>query len=65
MVAATRVEGRQFLKLTLLNPMASVEDVLGVVDAACAAARALSPVAPPPRPPTPRASGTTTVGVNR
>jgi glutamate/tyrosine decarboxylase-like PLP-dependent enzyme len=31
MVAATRVEGRQFLKLTLLNPRASADDILGVV----------------------------------
>jgi len=45
MVAATRVNGRQFLKLTLLNPMAAVDDVLGIVDAACAAARELAPVA--------------------
>lgn len=33
LVAATRVDGRQFLKLTLLNPMATVEDVMSVVDA--------------------------------
>lgn len=30
-VAGTKVDGRQFLKLTLLNPMASVDDILGVV----------------------------------
>ena len=33
MVAATRVEGRQYLKLTLLNPLATVADIVGVVDA--------------------------------
>ncbi|WP_183094843.1 pyridoxal phosphate-dependent decarboxylase family protein [Nocardioides stalactiti] len=32
MVAATRVDGRQFLKLTLLNPLATVGDIVGVVD---------------------------------
>jgi len=32
MVAATKVDGRQFLKLTLLNPLATVGDVVGVVD---------------------------------
>ncbi|TYL55096.1 aspartate aminotransferase family protein [Nocardioides sp. BGMRC 2183] len=32
MVAATRVEGRQYLKLTLLNPMATAADILGVLD---------------------------------
>ncbi len=32
LVAATRVDGRSYLKLTLLNPMATVADVLGVVD---------------------------------
>ncbi|WP_269204033.1 pyridoxal phosphate-dependent decarboxylase family protein [Nocardioides sambongensis] len=32
MVAATKVEGRQYLKLTLLNPMATAEDILGVLD---------------------------------
>ncbi|UAL28669.1 decarboxylase [Nocardioides rotundus] len=37
MVAATRVDGRQFLKLTLLNPLATLEDVLAIVDRACGA----------------------------
>ncbi len=32
MVAATKVDGRQFLKLTLLNPLATVDDIVGVVD---------------------------------
>ena len=32
LVAATKVDGRSYLKLTLLNPMATPEDVLGVVD---------------------------------
>lgn len=31
-VAATTVEGRQYLKLTLLNPMATAQDILGIVD---------------------------------
>ena len=30
MVAATKVEGRHWLKLTLLNPLATLEDVLAV-----------------------------------
>lgn len=46
MVAATRVEGRQFLKLTLLNPLATREDVLGVVDRAREVAADLVEVAP-------------------
>ncbi len=32
MVAATKVDGRQFLKLTLLNPLATVDDIVGVID---------------------------------
>ena len=32
LVAATKVDGRSYLKLTLLNPMATPDDVLGVVD---------------------------------
>jgi len=31
-VAGTRVDGRQFLKLTLLNPMATTEDILGIIE---------------------------------
>jgi L-2,4-diaminobutyrate decarboxylase len=31
-VAGTTVDGRQFLKLTLLNPKATVEDIVGIVD---------------------------------
>lgn len=33
MVAATRVDGRRWLKLTLLNPMATVDDVLAITGA--------------------------------
>ncbi|THV08968.1 aminotransferase class V-fold PLP-dependent enzyme [Nocardioides caeni] len=32
MVAATKVDGVQHLKLTLLNPMATVDDIVGVLD---------------------------------
>ncbi len=32
MVAATKVDGRQFLKVTLLNPLATVGDIVGVID---------------------------------
>jgi L-2,4-diaminobutyrate decarboxylase len=32
MVAATTVDGRHFLKLTLLNPKATLDDVLSIVD---------------------------------
>jgi glutamate/tyrosine decarboxylase-like PLP-dependent enzyme len=31
LIAATRVDGRSYLKLTLLNPMATVDDILGIV----------------------------------
>jgi len=31
LVAATRVDGRAYLKLTLLNPIATLDDILGVV----------------------------------
>ena len=31
-MAATKVDGRSYLKLTLLNPMATPDDVLGMVD---------------------------------
>lgn len=37
-VAATVVEGRRWLKLTLLNPLATVDDVLSVVEGIVAAA---------------------------
>ena len=37
-VAATVVDGRRWLKLTLLNPMAGVEDVMSVVEGIVAAA---------------------------
>ena len=33
MVAATKVAGVQYLKLTLLNPMASAADIVGILDA--------------------------------
>ncbi|MCM0619705.1 pyridoxal phosphate-dependent decarboxylase family protein [Nocardioides bruguierae] len=41
-VAATVVDGRRWLKLTLLNPLAGVDDVLGVTRAVAATARALA-----------------------
>ena len=50
MVAATKVDGRQFLKLTLLNPLATVGDIVGVIDlvretgAALAASSVVEPV---------------------
>ncbi|TQL67846.1 L-2,4-diaminobutyrate decarboxylase [Nocardioides albertanoniae] len=31
-VAATKVDGRQFLKLTLLNPKASLQDILDIIE---------------------------------
>ena len=31
MVAGTKVDGRAWLKLTLLNPMTTVDDVLGIL----------------------------------
>jgi L-2,4-diaminobutyrate decarboxylase len=31
-VAATKVDGRQFLKLTLLNPKTTLADVLAIVE---------------------------------
>lgn len=37
-VAATVVDGRRWLKLTLLNPMAGVEDVMSVIEGIVAAA---------------------------
>ena len=40
LVAATKVDGRSYLKLTLLNPMATPDDVLGVVDLVREAGRA-------------------------
>lgn len=45
MVAATKVDGRQYLKLTLLNPMATVADIVGVVDAVRATGARLAPAA--------------------
>ena len=42
MVAATRVEGRRWLKLTLLNPLAEVDDVLDIAARIVAAGSALS-----------------------
>ena len=32
MVAATKVDGRSWLKLTLLNPLATCADILGITD---------------------------------
>lgn len=45
MVAATKVDGRQYLKLTLLNPMATVADIVGVVGAVRATGARLAPAA--------------------
>lgn len=49
MVAATRLDGRQFLKLTLLNPLATAADILGIVEAIRLIGRDLMsrPTAPP------------------
>ncbi|MDT0186784.1 aspartate aminotransferase family protein [Microbacterium sp. ARD31] len=48
LVAATRVDGRSHLKLTLLNPVATVADVLGVVEMVREAGRRIAgePAAP-------------------
>ncbi|MBM7517278.1 pyridoxal phosphate-dependent decarboxylase family protein [Nocardioides nitrophenolicus] len=43
MVAATKVDGVQHLKLTLLNPMATVEDISGVLDLVRATGARLAP----------------------
>jgi len=42
MVAATKVEGRAFLKLTLLNPMATPADLVRLLDAVVASGRTLT-----------------------
>ena len=42
MVAATKVDGRCWLKLTLLNPMTTREDVLGIIDRVVTAGRELT-----------------------
>ncbi|MDN4172793.1 aminotransferase class V-fold PLP-dependent enzyme [Nocardioides sp. SOB77] len=42
MVAATKVGGRCWLKLTLLNPVATLDDVLAVTDAVAALGRELT-----------------------
>ncbi|HEY9393054.1 MAG TPA: pyridoxal-dependent decarboxylase, partial [Nocardioides sp.] len=44
-VAATKVDGRQFLKLTLLNPKASVQDVLEIIEQVRTLGRAVPEVA--------------------
>jgi L-2,4-diaminobutyrate decarboxylase len=51
LVAATRVAGRSYLKLTLLNPVATLADILGVVEMVREAGERLAdgPVAPRPR----------------
>lgn len=52
LVAATKVDGRSYLKLTLLNPVAATEDVLGVVAMIREVGERLSgstPTAPRPR----------------
>lgn len=46
MVAATKVDGRIHLKLTLLNPLADVEDILGVLDLVRCHGRRLSAALP-------------------
>ncbi|MDQ6523761.1 aspartate aminotransferase family protein [Nocardioides sp. LHD-245] len=43
MIAATKVDGVQHLKLTLLNPMATVEDITGVLGLVRAAGARLAP----------------------
>ncbi len=45
MVAATKVDGTTWLKLTLLNPMASVEDITGILDEICDIGAELRPEA--------------------
>ena len=50
MVAATTVEGRQYLKLTLLNPMATVADIVGVLDLVRGTGRRLAASAAPAAP---------------
>lgn len=51
LVAATRVDGRSYLKLTLLNPVATLADILAVVEMVREAGERLAdaPVAPRPR----------------
>ncbi len=50
LVAATRVDGRAYLKLTLLNPIATLDDILGVVAMVRAEGeRRLAAPAPRPR----------------
>ncbi|WP_435770314.1 pyridoxal phosphate-dependent decarboxylase family protein [Nocardioides sp. SYSU DS0651] len=46
MVAATKVDGRQYLKLTLLNPMATAADIVAVLDLVRAAGARLAAVLP-------------------
>jgi glutamate/tyrosine decarboxylase-like PLP-dependent enzyme len=43
MVAATKVDGRQYLKVTLLNPMATTADIIGVLDLVRATGARLAP----------------------
>ncbi len=43
MVAATKVDGIQHLKLTLLNPMATADDIVGVLDTVRAVGSRLAP----------------------
>ncbi len=49
-MAATRVDGRRFLKLTLLNPAATPADVLAVVDDVRRTGRRLATAAAPGAP---------------
>ena len=43
MVAATKLDGSTWLKLTLLNPMATVEDITGILAEICAIGAELQP----------------------
>lgn len=51
LVAATKVDGRSYLKLTLLNPIATVDDVLGIVDLVREAGWRIAGGSAVPRPP--------------
>ena len=46
MVAATKLGGDTWLKLTLLNPQATVEDILGVLEEVRTVGAGLANVAP-------------------
>ena len=46
MVAATKVDGTTWLKVTLLNPLAEVEDITGILREICAIGAELAPDVP-------------------